>query len=223
MNKIEIIPAIIPNNLEEIKERFSKVLGLVKKVQIDIADGIYTERKTWPFNTSVEEMGKEKMSFANDFVLQLDMLVMDPLQYINTFYDLGFRSFIFHIDSSDTLLESVKKAKGLECEVGIGIKPSIETEKLDEYLEKIDFVQFMGNDRVGYNGVNLDTNVLQKIANFHKAYSSIPIQVDIGVNFDTAKSLIEAGATHLISGSAIFNTPNIKDAIIRLQNATTNI
>lgn len=220
---IEIIPAIIPNNLKEVEERFSQVLGLVKKVQMDIADGVYTERKTWPFNSSVEELDKEKMPFASDFILQLDMLVVEPIQYIHSFYNIGFRSFIFHIDSSNSLSEGIEKAKDLGCEVGIGIKPSIETEKLGKYLEKIDFVQFMGNDKVGFNGVNLDTNVLQKIASFHKNYPQIPIQIDIGVNFDTAHSIIEAGATRLISGSAIFNTPDIKDAIIKLQNATTNI
>jgi|SRR3989344_3258268 len=221
---IEIIPAIIPQNLNIVREKFGLVLGLVQKVAIDIVDGKYAPVTTWPFNKDQSEeflkivRGEEKFPYIDDFILQIDMLVLHPIEYISDLISLGAKSFVIHIDSTDHLKECIETLKSAKCEIGLGIRPSGDMEILQPFLPQIDFVQFMGNDRVGYNGVELDQKVLKKIKNFHDTHPSMPIQIDIGVNFETASDLIKAGATRLISGSAIFNTPDIKSAIIKLQN-----
>ena len=221
---IEIIPAIIPQNLNIVREKFGLVLGLVQKVAIDIVDGKYASVTTWPFNKDQSEeflkivRGEEKFPYIDDFILQIDMLVLHPIEYISDLISLGAKSFVIHIDSTDHLKECIETLKSAKCEIGLGIRPSGDMEILQPFLPQIDFVQFMGNDRVGYNGVELDQKVLKKIKNFHDTHPSMPIQIDIGVNFETASDLIKAGATRLISGSAIFNTPDIKSAIIKLQN-----
>src|SRR3989344_5092921 len=158
---VEIIPAVIPQNLNIVMERFEKVRGLARRVQMDVVDGHYAPPTTWPFNKG-----------------QMDELL----------------------------------------KMGLGIKPSGDMQTLLQFLPQVDFVQFMGNNKVGYNQVELDEKVLPKIATFHKMHPSVPIQIDIGVNFDTASKLIAAGCTRLISGSAIFNSPNIAEAIERLKN-----
>ena len=84
-------------------------------------------------------------------------------------------------------------------------------------IKEADFVQFMGSDNIGHAGEELDEKVFDKIKIFREKYPNIPIQVDIGVNPDTAPRLVEAGATALVSGSAIFKSANIKEAIERLQ------
>src|SRR3989344_2372232 len=159
----EIIPAIIPQNLNLVRDRMSKVLGLVKKVQIDIMDGNYTTTKTWPFNgNQFEEIrqivsGEENFPYIDDFILEF-------------------------------------------------------------FLPEADFIQFMGNDRVGHSGVDLDKYVLEKIKNFHKRHPSIEIQIDIGVAEETIPKLKDAGVDYFVSGSSIFNTNNPKEAIMKLQN-----
>jgi len=107
----EIIPAIIPQNLNLVRDRMSKVLGLVKKVQIDIMDGNYTTTKTWPFNgNQFEEIrqivsGEENFPYIDDFILEIDMLVLHPIEYLSDFISLGAKSFIIHIDSTDHIEE----------------------------------------------------------------------------------------------------------------------
>ena len=76
----------------------------------------------------------------------------------------------------------------------------------------------MGSDRVGYNGVELDQGVYEKISDFRKVYPAMPIQVDIGVNMETAPLLIKAGATALVSGSTLFGSENIGEAIEKFKN-----
>jgi len=162
----EIIPSIIPQNLNIVRERLGKLIGLVKKVQLDIVDGNYAPPKTWPFNgNQFEEMMKiakeeEKFPYINDFVLEIDMLVLHPIEYISDFISLGAKSFVIHIDSTDHIEECIGTLKSAGCEVGLGIKPSGDVSILESFLPELDFVQFMGNDRVGYSGVDLDESVI---------------------------------------------------------------
>lgn len=222
---IEIIPAVIPSNLSIIREKFSRVVGIVKKVQIDIVDGVFAPPITWPFGKEQGDellqmvRGEEKFPFVDELDVEIDMLILHPIETIPDLLTIGIKSFVVHIDSTDHVKECIKTIKNAGRRVGIALKPSIDLEALQPYILDVDFVQFMGNDRVGYNGVELDEKVLEKIKTLHDSHPSIPIQIDIGVNFDTAHSLIEAGATSLISGSAIWNSENIKDAIIKLQNS----
>lgn len=221
---IEIIPALIPQNLNIIRENFSKILGLVKKVQIDILDGQYAPVKTWPFNDNqFDEVlkitrGEEKFPFADDFALEIDMIVMHPIEYLTDFISLGAKSVIIHVDSTDHVAECLETIKNSGCNAGLGIRPSVEIGLLESFLLKADFVQFMGNDRVGYNGVDLDRSVIGKIKSFHNNHPSVPIQIDIGVSVDTIPDLKDAGVSHFVSSSSIFNAPNIKEALLSLQS-----
>lgn len=221
---LDIIPAIIPQSLQIVREKFSQVVGAVKKVQMDITDGEYAESKTWPFVDKYSDdlrrlaMGEERFPFINDFILEVDMLVLHPIEYISDFIALGAKSFVIHLDSTNHLKECLETIKAAGCEVGIGIKPSGNVEVLENHLTQADFVQFMGNDKVGYNGVVLDESVLEKIKNFHERHPSVPIQIDIGVNEETIPRLKSVGVSRFISGSAVFNTPDPKVAIMHLQS-----
>lgn len=221
---IEIIPSVIPQNINIIREKLEKVLGLVKKVQIDIVDGNYAPVKTWPFikKNSDELMnfarGEEKFPYIDDFILEIDMLVLHPIEYLNDFISLGAKSFVIHVDSTDHIKECMDTIKNLGCSVGLGIKPSVDVDLLQPFLIQTDFVQFMGNDKVGHNGIDLDKSVVNKIKYFHEKHSSVPIQIDIGVNEETIPDLKDAGVSRFISGSSVFNAPNIKEEIVKLQN-----
>jgi ribulose-phosphate 3-epimerase len=220
----EIIPAIIPPNLNIVRDRFGKLVGLVKKVQLDILDGQYAPVLTWPFieKNSDDLMklarGEEKFPFIDDFILQVDMMILHPVEYIDDFISLGAKSFVIHVDSTDHIKECVGMAKNLGCEVGLGIRPSIDVDLLEPFLPQIDFVQFMGNDKIGHNGIELEASVIRKIKYFHEKHPSMHIQIDIGVNEETIPELKEVGVTSFISTSSIFNAPNIEDALKKLQS-----
>jgi ribulose-phosphate 3-epimerase len=222
---IEIIPAIIPQDFDLLKERLDKVVGLVKRVQVDIVDGKYAPTVTWPMLDEQKDhlmnmvRNEQKLPHADDFLLEIDMLVLHPIEYISDLLSIGAKSFVVHIDSTDHVEQCLKSVRDAGCEAGLGLRPSVELSKLDPYLPMADFVQFMGNDQVGYNGVGLDSKVLDKIKQFHLAHPSIPIQIDIGVNLETVHSLKLVGVTRFISGSAIFNSADIKKTIHELQSA----
>ncbi len=219
----EVIPAILPDNLLSIQSHFEKVIGLVKKVQIDIVDGEYAPSKTWPFidmkNYDLLRMVREEelLPFYENFTIEIDMLVLHPIEYLSDLLSIGVKSFVLHIDSTDHIKECVKTIKDAGCSVGLGIKPSLDIALLEPFISSIDFIQCMGNDKVGFSHVELDEKVLYKITHLKKTYPKLPIQVDIGVNLNTAIELVSAGANGLVSNSTIFNAPNIKEAIMNLK------
>ena len=81
-----------------------------------------------------------------------------------------------------------------------------------------DFVQFMGIKKIGYQGQEFDTEVLDKISDLRKNFPDTIISVDGGVNFENAQDIVEAGVNRLVSGSAIYESDNIREAITELTN-----
>jgi len=221
---VEIIPAIIPQNLSIVREKMEKVLGLVKKVQIDIVDGEYASVKTWPFvERDSDELvrmarGEEIFPYINDFILEIDMMVLHPVEYLSDFISIGAKSFVIHVDSTDHIQVCIDTIKNSGCKVGLGIKPSVDVDLLQPFLTLVDFVQFMGNDKIGHSGIELDDSVLHKIKYFHEKHPSVQIQVDIGVNEETLPKLKDVGVSSFISGSSIFNSSNIKETVTKLQS-----
>ncbi|MFH0804071.1 MAG: hypothetical protein V1896_00520 [Candidatus Zambryskibacteria bacterium] len=221
---IEIIPAVIPRDLNMIREKLSKVLGLVKKVQIDIVDGGYAPVKTWPFiDKNSDDLlrlsrGEEKFPYIDDFILEIDMMVFHPIEYLSDFLSLGAKSFVIHVDSTDHIRECLETIKNLECEAGLGIKPSVDVDLLEPFLPQVNFIQFMGNNVVGHSGAEFDNSVINKIKYFHDRHPSTEIQIDIGVSEETIPELKRVGVTRFVSTSSIFNAPSAKEAITKLQN-----
>jgi ribulose-phosphate 3-epimerase len=219
---IEIIPAVIPDTLDVIREKFALVKGVAQKVQVDFVDGKYAPPVSWPFNIE-GDFTQEKFPFIEELKIEADLFVQEPKEFLEKLIKIGFKDFVIHLDSVDSVQEfseCLELAKSAGGEVGIGVKPSGDLDKLELFLNQCNFVQFMGNDNVGRNHVELDESVLEKIKNFHAAHPEMPIQIDIGVNFDTAHKIKEAGVTRLVSGSAVFESElPISQAIEKLINA----
>ena len=146
-------------------------------------------------------------------------MVSDAVENFDVYTKLGAKRIIFHIEAMKNLedfknfLEAIDVYIRDGLEIGIAINPNTSIEKLFSIANDIDFVQFMGNDKIGYQGISLDEKVYQNIKTLKEKYPDMLISVDIGVNKDTAPLLVEAGANKLVVGSAIFNTDDIIEAI----------
>jgi ribulose-phosphate 3-epimerase len=229
---IEIIPAVLPKNYEDLKNNIALVRGIVPIVQIDICDGIFVPSKTWPFSTGGADdenfrrilNEEEGMPFWEDIDFELDLMVMDAVDNFDIYTKLGPKKIIFHLEavgnpeSFKDFLEGIDMYIRDSIEIGLAINPSTSLEKIFPFISNIDFVQCMGNDRIGYHGVELNEKVYENIKILRDKYLDLPIAVDIGVDFKTAPLLIKAGATKLVAGSAIFNTEDIIETIEEFKN-----
>jgi len=229
---LAIIPAVLSRDYEDMKNKIALVRGISPVVQIDLCDGIFVQNKTWPFSTGGGDdlhlnailNEQEGMPFWEDIDFELDLLVMDTVENFDVYTKLGAKRIIFHIEAVGDVEDFKNFIEGIDVyiretiEIGVAINIKTPLEQIFPLINNIDFVQCMGNDKLGYHGVNLDEKIYEKIKILRKKYSDLPIAVDIGVNKTTAPALIEAGATKLVIGSAIFNTEDIIGTVEEFRN-----
>ncbi len=221
---MHVVPAILPKDFSEIPAKLELVKGVADTVQIDIVDGKFAPNKTWPYvgeHGEFAAMLREEngLPFWEDIDFEFDLMIGKPGESIADFVRLGASRVIIHVESieTDALSDLIKEWKHL-VDVGLALKPSTPLEVLETFLHEITFVQCMGNDRVSFQGVTLDEElVLPKIATLRKRYPELTISVDIGVNLETAPRLIAAGANRLVAGSAVFGKANPADAVKELE------
>ena len=209
MTEIEIIPAIMPESFNDLNEKYSLVKEYVTMVQIDVMDGKFVSSKNWPYTA-----GEIKKI---DFNFEVDLMVLNPENVIDDWIKAGAKRIIIHIESSEKIEEVFLKIPS-GVEIGIAINTETENENIYPLIERINFVQFMGIEKIGFQGQSQDVRVLKKIADLRRKFSRVIISVDGGVNLESAPVLIQAGANRLVSGSAIFESNDIKRAIERLKN-----
>lgn len=219
----EVIPAIIPENFSHLHDEVEKVKNFVQLVQIDIADGQFVKNRTWPYVGDAgefEKMLKEEMGlpFWEDVDYEFHLMIENAEQSLENWIKIGASGIVAQVEVVKDMEMISELCKANEVALGLSIKPRTNISEIVKHIDKIDFIQCMGSNDLGHHGAYLDETVFEKIKNLRQLYPNIPIAIDIGVNKETAAHFIEAGATKLISGSAIFDDGNIYDNIKFFQN-----
>lgn len=230
---IEVIASVLPfTTYEELKNKIGSLRGIVSTIQIDLCDGIFVPSKTWPFITGGFEdydfrkiMNEEQgLPFWDEFDFELDLMVADAVENFDIYMKLGAKRIIFHMEATESLEDFRNFLEGIDLyirdniQIGIAFKPSQSLQNVFSLISSVDFVQCMGNDKIGFGGVTLDEKVYDRIKLLKEKYPDLPIEVDIGVNEQTAPKLVEAGATKLITGSVLFNSVDKIGLVERFEN-----
>lgn len=135
----------------------------------------------------------------------------------NNYLDLA-HSISFHYDNNDSNTNIIiDKIKEKDIKVGLALRPKIPPENIKKYINKIDYILIMTVEP-GFSVQKFIPESIDKIEKCRKLYSTLDIQVDEGVNINNYKDIINAGATMLVSGSAIFNATDKKEIIKILKN-----
>ena len=235
---IEIIPAIMPDTYEDLVAKAKRVQGHVPLAQIDIMDGAFVKSKSWPYSEGgtrkephfVALMAQDEgMPFWEELDYEIDLMIGEPEKHIDEWLPLGASRLIFHIESikdfdlfwaHDMWKEGARDIGGEKVvQVGLAINPDTPLDAILPYMEKIDFVQCMGIAKIGYQKQPFDDRVLERVNTIRVKYPNIPISIDGSVNMETAGLLKTAGATRLVSGSAIFGAEDVSEAIESLKTA----
>ncbi|HNW71634.1 MAG TPA: hypothetical protein PKZ36_00530 [Candidatus Paceibacterota bacterium] len=228
----DIIPAILPKNYEDMKNKISLVRGIVPLVQIDLCDGIFVKNKTWPFSSGgfqdynfLKILNEEEgMPFWEDIDFELDLMVADAVENFDVYTKFGPKKIIFHVEAVGNLEEFKNFLEGMDVyirdsiEIGIAINIETPIEQIFPLVNYVDFVQFMGIKKIGFQEQDFDESVLTQIKLLKEKYSDLIISVDGGVSFDNITDIVEAGASRLVIGSTIFKSEDIRQTINELEN-----
>jgi len=218
----EIIPAIMPQNYDDLVEKVGLFVEVVPFVQLDIMDGKFVPARTWPYPKDAHfdamAIEEEGMPRWKDIDFEIDLMVYDPEVVVPKWVNTGVRRIIVHVESMKDF-ESIRSAvpDGL-IELGLALNTTTPLSAIEPYLDSIDFVQCMGIERIGFQGEAFDKRVFEHVRALRTLRKEMPISIDGSVNFDTARQLVDAGATRLVAGSVILESENVIHTIDELKN-----
>lgn len=201
---MNIIPAILPHNFEEIIEKCARVEGLVSNVQIDVCDGIFGREKTWmPTGMEVLPAG---------FSYEFDLMIDDWRKYTLHCLTLGAKSIVSHVDmfvdgDMETLVGMVAPHS---AHLGIAVSNDKSLDFHADMIRKAKalyphvFIQVMGIKNIGEQGQLFDEDTPGRVKALKQQFGEVMIQVDGGMKIETIKIVKDAGAENAVVGSYIF-------------------
>lgn len=172
------------------------------------------------------------LSFGADFVRKLrdksklffdvHLMVDNPLAVIQMFANSGADQITFHYEAAekDKIFECIEAIKKLNLKAGISLKPQTPPEVLQEYIALIDNVLIMSVNP-GFGGQKFMYDQVQKIRQIKEmCKNGFPtLEVDGGINLETAEICVQNGADVLVAGNAVFNSKNPKQTIQLLKQS----
>lgn len=171
-------------------------------IHVDVMDGHFVPNIT--FGACLLKSLKGKCDIVRDVHLMID----DPVKYAPSFKDAGADIITFHYEAVEDIKKAIEEIKKLDVKVGISIKPKTDVKVLLPYLSSVDLVLVMSVEP-GFGGQKFMENSLDKIK-FLSEYKkknnlNYLIEVDGGINLETAKLCKDNGCEVVVAGTSVFN------------------
>lgn len=225
----EVIPALLVEDYNELKEQLSRIINIASIVQIDVCDGKFVDTTTWPMRGSdpyVEAIldEREGLPYWDSLDFEFDLMIANAHEQFEFFVRLGAKRIVFHLEAEANQTKFVEFLEGVDMytreniSIGVAINTTTPIEKLKTIISKVDFVQCMGIEHIGSQGEPFDDRVLNQIKSLRSTYPELIISIDGSVNEFTAPLLVEAGANRLVVGSALLHSYDVRETMQNLKN-----
>ncbi|QOR68519.1 ribulose-phosphate 3-epimerase [Cytobacillus suaedae] len=212
---VKIAPSILSADFAKLGEEIKDVeRGGADYIHIDVMDGHFVP------NITIGPLIVNAVRPITQLPLDVHLMIENPDQYIADFAKAGADYITVHVEACKHLHRTIQLIKDQGVKAGVVLNPATPVDTIKHVLPDIDMVLLM-TVNPGFGGQKFISSVLPKIKELSETIASlglpIEIEVDGGVNEETAKLCIDAGANVLVAGSAVFNQEDRAQAISKLR------
>lgn len=212
---IKISPSMLSADFNKLGEELRDIERAgADMVHLDVMDGVFVTNISFGLPV-VEALRKN-----SKIIFDVHLMIVNPEKYVERFIDAGADIVTFHHEATNDTAATLKMIRAKGAKAAVSVKPGTPIEEIYPYLELCDMVLIMTVEP-GYGGQSFISEMLKKIRKLKAEIDSrglkIDIQVDGGINDNTAKEAISAGANVLVAGSAVFKEKDRKAAIDALR------
>ena len=218
---IKLAPSILSADLLKLEAQVKEVEeNGADYLHVDVMDGHFVPNIT--FGPVIVSTLKRVTSLP----LDVHLMISEPDKYIGEFGDAGADIITVHQETCKHLHRTIQLIKDSGAKAGVSLNPATEISTIKTIAADLDLVLLMSINP-GFGGQKIIKSVLGKIeglARFKKEKNYIfEIEVDGGINPDTAKLVVRAGAEVLVAGNAVFKQPDIGKACHDIKNAALSV
>lgn len=207
MKNIKIAPSMLSSDFSKFGEEVKSIANAgADLLHLDVMDGVFVKNISFG-----PKFIKEARPYT-DAIFDTHLMIVEPWKYIERFADAGSDIITVHYEAcGDRLLDTLKAIKSLGAKCGAVINPDTPVEKIKNVVEYCDMVLLM-SVFPGFGGQKFIPEVLPKVTELYNLAKEmgkdLDIEIDGGINVETARLAKEAGANVLVAGSTVFNEPD---------------
>ena len=205
-----VIPTINCADFGCAKERIKEITSFSSWVHIDVADGRFTDNITWA-NTN------ELISLKSQLKIEAHLMVKNPEDLIEPWLIAGAKRIIVHLETIKNIDKILELCAKYKADVVLSLDPEVNIKDVEPYLSKFNHFQVLAVNP-GPAGQNFNKEAINKIKFLRQKMPNATIEIDGGINPDTAKLAKEAGANIFAAASYIFSHEDPKTAFETLSS-----
>ena len=184
-------------------------------IHLDVMDGVFVPNISFGFPI-IEHVNKIAQK-----PLDVHLMIIDPTQYIIPSAKAGASIITVHYEACKQLRHTIRRIKELGVKAGVSLNPNTPVDVLKEVITELDMVLLMSVNP-GFGAQKFIEHTIEKVAGLKRMITSkgldTLIEIDGGVNLETGKRLLEAGADVLVAGNFVFKAKNPIQTIKNLKN-----
>ncbi|MEM4240028.1 MAG: ribulose-phosphate 3-epimerase [Candidatus Woesearchaeota archaeon] len=209
--QVEIVPSLLCKTKKEFLAKLKRIEPYVKRAQFDIMDNKFVPNRT--------VQPKEFRGLRTRLAVECQLMVREPKDYLTDCCRMNAKMIIFHYESyrnAKKIIELIHQIRAHNMKAGIAINPKTPASKIKPFLNLVDMVLIM-TVNPGFGGQKLIPATLKKAAQIRKWAPKLDIEVDGGINKDTAPLAVKAGANILVAGNAIHKAKTVPEGLAAIK------